>query len=121
MLKVLSVLSILFGTTASATTLIGKPVTCMSPAESSEIIKDFYELGLKPLMGFVGYSMTELGVKYPSSFYVMHNPGPPSQTVIIERLPSGNGCILTGNTGNKVEFNVPALNKLLLGKDGEEL
>ena len=121
MLKAISVLSILFATSVSASDLIQKPVTCLTPTEGQEIIQEFYSFGLQPLLGFIGYSQTMWGQKYPSSFYLMHNPGPPQQTVIIEKLPSGNICIITGNTGNSVEFDVPTLNKLLTGKETESL
>ena len=121
MLKAISVLSMLFATSVSASDLIQKPVTCLTPTEGQEIIQEFYSFGLQPLLGFIGYSQTMWGQKYPSLFYLMHNPGPPQQTVIIEKLPSGNICILTGNTGNTVEFDVHKLNKLLTGKETESL
>lgn len=96
--------------------LFGKPVTCMTSEEAQEVIEEFYEIGLKPLMGFIGYSQTEWGSKYPSSFYIMYTDGPPPRVVVMERLQSGNTCVLTGNTGSTVEFDTNILDDLLLGK-----
>ena len=129
MLKFLQITAIvlLFGllggliltTSATGAQMFGKPVTCMSPVEGRGLIEEFYELGMKPLLGFVGYSQTEWAQKYPSSFYIMHTAGPPTRTAIMEILASGNVCVLTGNTGNPVEFNPDELDKLLRGS-GEE-
>lgn len=114
----------LFISTAAAhseTMLMGKPVQCTLDSEVGRgLIFGFYELGLRPILGFIGSSYTTKGFKFPSEYIIMYNTED-NQIVVIETRRDGNICIITGSSKSWLSFDGEELEELLMDIFREEL
>lgn len=105
----------------SETMLMGKPVQCTVDSEVGRgLIFGFYELGLRPILGFIGSSYTTKGFKFPSEYVIMYNTED-NQIVVIETRQDGNICVITGSSNTWLSFDSEELEELLLDIFREEL
>jgi len=100
--------------------LYGKPVPCLEDGPADELVLGFYELGLQPLLGFIGTTYSQEGFPFPSEYYIMYNMND-YQITILERMQNGTVCVITGASKFPVEFDTDKLNQAILGEYKDEL
>lgn len=100
--------------------LYAKPVPCLEDGPADELVLGFYELGLQPLLGFIGTTYSQEGFTFPSEYYIMYNMNN-YQIAILERMQNDTVCVITGASEFPVEFDTDKLNQALLGEYKDEL
>ena len=121
----LAIVSLLYVNTAIAQTndktlLLVKPVHCVDGETSRGILLDFYDLGMRPILGFVGNSFTKEGFQFASTYYIMYSVNE-DKVVIIEKGSNNNMCIITGASKSWLTFDGEVLEELLLDIFREKL
>ena len=119
---VITALSINYGNAQvpEETDLMAKPIPCADAEVGRSILYGFYELGLRPIMGFVGTSYTSAGKRYPSDYYILYNPED-NQLAIIEKFINGQICVVTGVSKSWMSFDSEKLEGLIFDMLEEKL
>lgn len=107
------IIGLSIGYAVGDTSLRGKPIPCANtPDVGRGLVMGFLELGMSPILGFIGSTYTEEGLKFPSSYYILYSTEENKITIL--ELIGDNVCVITGSSSSPVTFDSEVMNELLL-------